>query len=279
MKFQDEIKAHLANYKTTHFKGLGDGIWKGNKKSYPHILPEKKWFDNLLPKYKIELKDYIENKKEFKLHSDFHHLNSSQAMCLNMFYPLLKEKKLDLIIEALGIENDSVNYNSVCFEKKSEIETKMGSRPTYFDFFFSTINGKQIYFEIKYTEQEFGKAKQDKAHIDKYEFVYKKECSAIEPKYSDCNSFLSNYQLMRNLINIKDNSYVVFLFPTKNKRINKQAEFAKSNLIKSGFKQNIINLTWEHLLGFIDSINLDSDKLGAHMVDFKEKYRIDPIRY
>ena len=84
---------------------------------------------------------------------------------------------------------------------------------------------------------------------------------------------------MRNLINIKDNSYVVFLFPTKNKRINKQAEFAKSNLIKSGFKQNIINLTWEHLLGFIDSINLDSDKLGAHMVDFKEKYRIDPIRY
>lgn len=277
MKYQDETKASLSDYKTTHFKGLENGIWKRNKKQYPHILPVDYWFENLLPNYRTELKDYI-SAQNVKLHPDFHHLNSSQAMCLNMFYPLFKEKKLDLIVKALKLDNDSVNYDSVCFEKESKIEKEMGHRPTSFDFYFRTNNGKEIHFEIKYTEQEFGKAKRDKEHFDKYESVYKKHCSAIDSKYCNCDSFLSNYQLMRNVIHVTNSSYVVFLFPANNIKINKQAEFAKSNLIKSGFQQNIINLTWEYLLGFIDSITLDSDKLATQITDFKDKYKIKPSR-
>ena len=277
MTYQDEIKDWLSEYKTTHFKGLKNGIWKGNKKQYPHILPEDNWFDNLLPQYKTELKDYI-SKQNVKLHPAFHHLNSSQAMCLNMFYPLIQEKKLDLIIKALKLNSDSVDYNSVCFEKESMIEKGKRYRPTSFDFYFMTNNGKEIHFEIKYTEQGFGKAKRDNQHFDKYESIYKKHCSAINPKYCNCDSFLDNYQLMRNVVHVSNNSYVVFIFPANNKKIKQQAEFAKLNLVKSDFQQNIINLTWEDLLGFIDSITLDSKKFTTEMTDFKDKYKIKPSR-
>lgn len=277
MQYQDEIKNWLSEYKTAHFKGLENGIWKRNKKQYSHILPIDNSLDNLLPNYKSELKDYIRTQK-IKLHPDFHHLNSSQAMCLNMFYPLFKEKKLDLIVKALNLDNDSVNYDSVCFEKESMIEKEKGYRPTSFDFYFRTNNGKEIHFEIKYTEQEFGKAKRDKEHFDKYESVYKKQCFAIDSKYCNCDSFLSNYQLMRNIIHVTENSYVVFLFPFSNIKIKQQAEFAKSTLVKSDFQQNVINLTWEYLLGFIDSIALDSEILTKQMIDFKDKYKIKPSR-
>ena len=276
MTYQNEIKEWLSEFKMTHFKGLGNGIWKRNKKQYSHILPVNNLFDNFLPQYKAELTDYIQKNKKIKLHQDFHHLNSSQAMCLNMFYPLIKEKKLDLLVKALKLDSDSIDYDSVCFEKKSIIEK--GYRPTSFDFYFRTNNGKEIYFEIKYTEQEFGNAKRDQEHFDKYESVYKKHCSAIDSKYCNCVNFLDNYQLMRNVIHISKNSYVVFIFPENNKKIKQKAEFAKSVLVKSDFQQNVINLTWEHLLGYIDSIKLDSDKLTTQMTDFKDKYKIKPSR-
>lgn len=92
MTYQKEIKDWLSEYKTTHFKGLEDGKWKRNKKSYSHILPDALKYDNLLPTYRdLFCKS---NYNSIKLHSDFHHLNSSQAMCINLFYPLIKRKNL-----------------------------------------------------------------------------------------------------------------------------------------------------------------------------------------
>ena len=277
MTYQNEIKDWLSVYKTTHFKGLKNGIWKRNKIQYPHILPVENWFDNFLPKYKAGLTDYTREKK-IKKHSDFHHLNSSQAMCLNMFYPLIKEKKLDLLVKFLKLDNDSVDYDSICFEKESIIDKEKNYRPTSFDFYFRTNNGKEIHFEIKYTEEKFGNAKRDQAHFDKYESVYKKHCSAIDSKYCNCDNFLNSYQLMRNVIHISNNSYVVFIFPVNNEKIKQQAEFAMSVLVKSDFQQHVLNLTWEHLLGYIDSNILDSDKLTTQMTDFKDKYKIKPSR-
>ncbi len=276
MSFQDEIKDWLSDYKANHFKHLKNGIWKYRGKEIPcaHILPKENLYDNLLPEYKCELQDYIESKK-VKLHQYFYHLNSSQAMCLNFFYPLIKEEKLQLILEFLNIHNDSVDYNSVCFEKESFIERQKGYRPTSFDFYFKTHTNKEIHFEIKYTEQDYGKAKNDVDHIGKYDLVYQNYCSVIESRYSNCNDFLNYYQLLRNVIHVSDNSYVVFLFPENNKKIKQQAEFAKSTLVKPDFQKNILNCTWESLLEFVDTINLDSPRLVKQMDDFKAKYKIN----
>lgn len=274
MTFQQEIKKWLSYYKEASFSELEDGKWRKNGLSYSHILPEEYWFNNLLPEYRIELENYIRSRK-IKRHPDFHHLNSSQAMCLNFFYPLIKEEKLQLIIQFLNLEDESVDYDSVCFEKPSKIESELGYRPTSFDFYFKTNNSKEIHFEIKFTEQEFGKAIHDTEHLDKYESVYKHHCSAINADYSNCNYFLNYYQLLRNVIHVSYNSYVVFLFPENNIKIKHQAEFAKTNLVKPAFQQNVINCTWESLIEFIDSINLGSQRLVKQMDDFKAKYKIN----
>ena len=274
MSFQEEIKKWLSTYKETNFGQLENGKWKRNNIAYSHILPEEYWFNNLLPEYKSELKDYIRSKK-VKRHPDFHHLNSSQAMCLNFFYPLIKEDKLQLVLDFLTIDNDSVDYDSVRFEKESFIERQKGYRPTSFDFYFKTQTNKEIHFEIKYTEQDFGKAKQDVDHLGKYDIVYQNHCSVIDSRYSNCTDFLNYYQLMRNVIHVADNSYVVFLFPKNNIKIKQQAEFAKTTLVKPDFQKNIINCTWESLLDFADTSNLNSQRLVKQMDDFKEKYKIN----
>ncbi len=274
MTYQKEIKEWLRDYKISHFKGLEDGIWKKNKESYPHILPEKHKHDNILSTYKDSFWKSIHS--SIKLHPDFHHLNSSQAMCINFFYPLFKEKKLDIILKALKIENDSVDYNSVQFEKDSDVEKQ--SRPTSFDFYFRTMNGKKIHFEIKFTEQEFGRAKPDTEHINKYELIYKNNCSVINSDYCNCDSFLKNYQLMRNLIHLSDNSYVVFIYPVNNKRVKKQAEFARLNFVKFDLQKNAINLTWEQLVDFVDVNIADSSDLVFQMSEFKDKHKIKPSK-
>lgn len=89
--FQNKIKNNLTNYKKKNFPELTDGRWKKNNKTYSHILPEENKFDNLLPKYKNELLIYL-GKNHIKLHSDFHHLNSSQAMCFNFFLPIISRE-------------------------------------------------------------------------------------------------------------------------------------------------------------------------------------------
>jgi hypothetical protein len=276
LTYQQEIKNWLSEHKTTHYKDLEDGIWKRNKRPYPHILPIDNWFDNLLPEYKTELKNYIVDKK-IKRHRDFHHLNSSQAMCLNFFYPLIIEKKLDLVLLALGIKDDYIKYDSLCFEKDSEIELAMGYRPTSFDFYFKTNNEKDIYFEIKYTEQKFGKAKSDNEHFKKYDLVYKKHCTVITAEHDNCKSFLNYYQLMRNIVHVSEKSYVIFLYPENNKKIRQEAEFAKSTLAKSDYQSNIKNITWENLIEHVNSFELGSEKLDKHMIDFKRKYNIKSI--
>ena len=270
MTYQKEIKEWLSAYKQNHFKGLEDGKWKRNNKKYPHILPESPNFMNLLPTYR----DSFCNSDlcKIKYHPDFHHLNSSQAMCINFFYPFIKENKLDVILQALKLQNDSKDYNSVCFEKESQIEKN--SRPTSFDFYIQTIKKKEIHFEIKYTEGEFGKAKLDQEHFDKYDNIYKHHLSNFKSEYTDRDSFLKNYQLMRNLIHLAENSYVVFVYPKDNKKISKQAEDAKDNIVKSEFKSNVINITWEQLIEFVENKITDSNELSQQIKDFKEKYFI-----
>jgi hypothetical protein len=272
MTYQQEIKAWLEAYKKSHLNGVPDGIfkWKGKNIKYPHILPVQNKNLNILPLYRAEF--WKSKYCWIKLHRYFHHLNSSQAMCINFFYPLIKENKLDMILPALNINNDSIDYSSVCFEKDSAFERN--SRPTSFDFYFETVSGKKVHFEIKYTEQEFGKAIHDLEHINKYNLIYKNHCTAISQQYSNVESFLDNYQLMRNLIHLADNSYVVFIYPENNKKIKAQAEFAKLNFVKPQYQQYVINLTWEKLLSVADIEIKGPHELIQNLKDFRHKYKI-----
>jgi hypothetical protein len=275
MSYQKVIKSHFENNKEKLFGKIENGKWRNSECIYPHILPEDKKILNLLPAYRNTLDKYLENnKRKLKKHIFFHHLNSSQAMCLNFFYPLMEEKELGLILKLIGLENEEINYEKTCFEKESVVEkSNKNYRPTSFDFYIETTSEKKIFFEIKYTEQEFGKAKPDKVHEDKFNDVYKGNLKGIKEEYHISNIFFENYQILRNLICISENSYVVFLYPNGNKKIKTQAEVAKLKMLKSEVANNLINLTWEGLLSFAEN-NIESQKIKTQFKDFKEKYNI-----
>ncbi|AWH86473.1 hypothetical protein HYN59_15755 [Flavobacterium album] len=273
MSYQKEIRKHFEDNKEKFFPNIAGGKWRNSEIDYLHILPKNHEELNLLPIYRDSLNQYLEtNRSCIKRHIYFHHLNSSQAMCLNFFFPLMEEQELDMILKFIGFEKEEIDYDKTCFEKTSDIE-KGNYRATSFDFYIETKSGKKIFFEIKFTESKFGVAKFNDDHINKFNAVYKGNLGAIEEKYHQPATFCSNYQILRNLICISEDSYVVFLYPIKNKKIKTQAEFAKSNILKNEVKGNLFNLTWEDLLHYTES-NLKSHKLKVHFRNFREKYNL-----
>ena len=276
MSYQEEVKTHFKVNKEKIFdRKIEDGKWRNNVEKYPHILPKELQILNLLPTYRNTLNEYLENNKsKLKKHIYFHHLNSSQAMCLNFFFPFFEERELNLILKFLGFENEEIDYSKTCFEKDSEIEKSIKNyRPTSFDFYIETKTGKKIFFEIKYTEQEFGKAKEDEIHIAKFNNVYKNNLQVIKKEYHEPIVFLKNYQILRNLICVSENSFVVFLYPNKNSKIKNQAESAQLKILNDNVKDNLFNKTWEELLSFSEknTVNL---KIKEQLKSFKEKYNI-----
>ena len=154
----EQIKHHLERYKIEKLRIKENGIWINNKKEYPHILPYRKRSKNLIEKEYINTLLLYSLNSGKALHPGFHHLNSSQALAINLFVPFLVESKLGTLLQEIDIE-DSI--------EKSEFEYIENEKEgTNFDFF---IKGKtnSYYFEVKYSEQKFGYAKNDKRHRDK----------------------------------------------------------------------------------------------------------------
>ena len=249
-----------------------EGTWRG--KAYAHILVKNEYKLNLLGPYRDS---FFANKyvKEINFHDGFTHLNSSQAMCINYFYPMIKERELDCFANFLGFENGEIIYESACFEKPSDIERlqpgiKGGNRKTNFDFYFEFAKGREtikIYVEAKYSETDFGSAKQDSSHSQKYDYTYKPmiESSGIKPISKQ--SFLANYQIMRNLVHIDEQRYVVLLYPKKNKNI---AEKVKN--VKDFLKPEYVNHL--HLVTLEEAVKLPEKSVlyDYYCSDFYEKY-------
>jgi hypothetical protein len=169
MNYQNKIKQYLGEYKKDvlgiHEKGLFNH--NGNEYFFDHILPEQLADLNIMREYR---EPFLNSELSgIKKHRYFHHLNSSQALCINLFYPLIHEQELNVILELLGLSGKKVRTAE--FEKVSPIEQTSG-RKTNFDFYIELEDGTRIFFEVKYTEQEFGKAKNDPRHKVKFEKTY-----------------------------------------------------------------------------------------------------------
>lgn len=267
MKYQNEIKKHLSSYKRKKLPNIPNGEWRGNE--YDQILPKERKYLNLIEYYREEFQ--LSNLKDMKLHMYFNHLNSSQAMCINFFYPLYYEKNLNIVMDFLGFSNEHVDYDTVLFEKESEIDGIHNRRPTNFDFYFETTSGKKFFFEIKYTEAEFGQAKNDKEHIEKYNNIYKLRFKPINDKFREKDLFFQNYQIIRNLIHVDNNSYVVFLYPVKNLKIHEGANKAKDDILKKKFKNNLFIINWYSLHKHVFENN-KNPKIEKQLTEFEDKY-------
>ena len=271
MDFGQMMKDHLSNYKVKKLAITRPEKWRGGHLDYHYILPANKRELNLLDNYRQETHRYI-NDNAVKLHQYFHHLNSSQAVCFNFFYPLIAENQLPLLLKILHLKDEEISEWS--FEKM----LGEGER-TNFDFYLKLKSGKEVLFEIKYTEAGFGKVMDDLRYQKQYKNVYQEMLAGKIRSGIDVYAvLLKNYQLLRNIAYVKEDGtrIVVFICPKNNTKLLKEFNHVIDHVVDPRIHPNILMLTWESMLGEVTNhLKLDpktSDKLIEHYREFEDKY-------
>jgi len=226
-----------------------------NKKEYKHIIPANQKEKNLIGKiYHKNLIDFAMN-GEKKLHTGFHHMNSSQALAFNLFVPLIVEDRIDIVLNLLGIHDKVENTEFEHIEDYSE--------QTNFDFFIKG-NRLNIFFEVKYTEDNFGSTTPDKSHRKKFKDIYDKPLKEITELGE--NDFYKKYQLWRNII-YTTKGVVVFVFPKFREDLTLEV---KNAIKKLKSKDRVKILFIEDILRKIKETNNHS--LIEHFNEFNNKY-------
>ncbi len=284
MSYRDKVIKHLESYEdydiTEDKKGYNNKRWG---KKYYHIIKDKEndQYLNIFPEYREEVKAL-----KINIHRDFHHLNSSQAMCINFFQPLIHHDLLEFVLKKINPIENWGNITDASYEKDSQWERILANKnnlnprarkPTEFDFYIETDTGKTVTFEVKYSENNFGgPSKEDgkykDTYIEKFNKVYQEMMSDHIIKNNDTESFLDNYQIMRNLVNILDkNHYAVFLVPMDNEPVAKKAVEA-CNWVTQDYRDNVKVLYLEDIVNTLINEVPDEELRRYYQNDFSNKY-------
>jgi hypothetical protein len=167
-----------------------NGIWVRNQRAYPHILPAHLKRLNIHEPIRAEFwRHHRDN--PVKLHRDFHHLTSSQALAFNLFFPFfgLETGNPNLLLTALEIEPGEVTRWS--FEHVPDPE-----EGTSFDFFVELTSGHRVVVEVKLSESGFGRCVADDAHREKLRQVYRPRLKTkVQPLESLVGTLLGSDEL------------------------------------------------------------------------------------
>lgn len=238
---------------------FGPGSLQGvTKDRYRHILPLKDGINNRESRVKA-IKDYlkisIENRflpkrtkvQKESLHPYIHHLNSSQLLCYMVFRSLIDadghpKKELIDLLKSLEI---NISTNSECrFEYSDGMFWKEQNEAegTSFDFYIRD-DDNEFFFEIKFTENGFGKAQDDTRHLAKIKDLYLPQIN----QSVDTRIVRDNYQLFRNTIRANAPEKTVIFITDKNNPATQRdiANFKKSYL--TGCKGVVRFLTWQDI--------------------------------
>lgn len=259
----------MSNYKREVLGVEEDGLWRGSR-AYAHILPKKHRSLNILPSFKDEFwKWFGDQHPRILLHRDFHHLNSSQALCFNLCFPLMMGdgQGLAALLSAMGIAGLPTG---ACFEFQPDL-----TEDTCIDFSLPLQSGARVNFEIKYTETEFGSAKADKAHLAKFETIYGPRLAGrFEESFCCATKFLEHYQIARNIwhLNEQAGDIAVFLFPKANTRVRQQEPIIRACALEP-FRSRIRIVYLEDLvLDLRERLEATETKQSEHLEGFRAKY-------
>lgn len=241
MSFQKQVQKHLEEYKTQRLGVTEKGTYNG--KEYGHILPEKLRQLNIFEQYRKEFFEY-QAKNDIGLHQYFHHLNSSQALCFNFFYPFIHHQNLEFL--ASLFELGDAKPVAAAFEKVIDWDEY-----TNFDFYLE-FEDKRVFFEIKYMEIGFGTASPDDEHRKKLKDTYLARLTGkVNPEYLREELFFKNYQILRNISYLDESTddRLVFIYPADNSGLIEELLKMKQHILaESKIKHRIMAFAWEDIL-------------------------------
>jgi hypothetical protein len=186
-------------------------VHNGREVRHGHILPNELRWLNILEPIRAEVREYLDKHKEVKLHKYFHHLNSSQAFALNLFFPYFEQGSPSELLRAMNLSGELASWQPEYVDDPNE--------GTNFDIMWVASDGGRTFCEVKLSEQEFGTASDDRRHRQKLEDIYRPVLAGqCAPALLEPSTFFSKYQLLRNVwAAAKDKTAsVVFLVPKAN---------------------------------------------------------------
>jgi hypothetical protein len=253
--YSDKLLRQLAAYTQQHAGQAADGAWKDR--------------DNILPSFRERFWAWFEGQKpRLNLHPQFHDLSSSQAMCFNLFFPLLHEGRADRrLLEAVGIAADTEFGGH--FEKTLDAEESSS-----FDFYLEAASGRKIFFDLKLSEAGFGTCTDDERHRHELERYYQPRLEEhIDRKWLEPGAFFSQYEILRNVSYLGHfpDSGLVFIFPRANERL-KDAEQTIKQIVSKSLAPRVAILYLEYLVERILASTSGDAALQEHFLAFREKY-------
>ena len=240
---------------------ISPGCWQGiTKDEYTHILPlsgpnNRESRISAIKKYLgVSIDDtFFPRKKGVTLHQYAHHLNSSQLLCYMTFRPMLNDNQtphgsLIQLLSKLGI---NISSNAICnFEYKDGMQWLQGNEDegTSFDFHICDSSKKtEYFFEIKFTENGFGKAGNDSRHLSKINDLYLPQINKVFRPYTTVEDCQNYYQIFRNVIRASsDSKTTVFITDASNPNTQKELDsFQKKFDVNSS--DNIKFMKWQDI--------------------------------
>lgn len=214
MSYQDELKRHLADYKRLHL-GIGEpGVFRfrGRDVRRHHILPLANASRNLLEEAESTANAFLAA-HPIKRHRYFHHLNSSQAFAFNLFFPYFSggPESASALLRALGQGGILAEWEPEAVPAPDE--------ESNIDVIWATTDGTQTFCEVKLSEADFGKARDDPRHRAKLKHVYGPILTThLEPRRLERLAFFEAYQFNRNVWHMLrvGRSRLIFLLPRSN---------------------------------------------------------------
>jgi hypothetical protein len=268
--YQDRLKAHLAAYKRDALGVTDDGVYAGNGRSYAHIVPSDKRHLNLLESCRDGVTGYLAKRPALRLHRDFHHLNSSQAMGFNLFWPAVATPEGRAAL-ARALDCLPIAPTSPLFESMPD-----PAEQAHFDLHLHTRDGGQLFFELKLSEDNFGDAKADPAHLAKLGDVYLGRLqSRVRPHLLAAAEFFPRYQLLRDLSHLATDADRLFLvMPRANLRLHEQARAFLADLDEE-VRAQVVVLDIETLVERLQAFAPPGDEAWPrHYREFMRKYGV-----
>jgi len=280
MSYEERLRAHLAKYKFRVLRVLESGAVKGARTGVvakrPYILPAEAIQLNILAPFRERFWAEFAGAggteaRKLELQRDFAHLTSSQALCFNLFYPLVADRSWaeTFVQGVLGLKK--ATPKRLAFEYVEDPE-----EATHFDFFAELEGGGKIYFATKLTELGFGSTALDERDREKLSRVYLPRLSAlVDAKWLEPDAFFRRYQLLRNLCSLdKPDNLLYLVLPAANESLRKALQVLPE-ITGGALKDRVRPLYLEEVVEKVKPLLRGKDEaLKRHYREFEEKYLI-----